>query len=51
LAVRYALGNGELAERARELAAWAAVNDGAARAAERVEQLALSQRGARAALR
>ena len=42
LAVRRALAERSLAERARELAAWAAANDGAARAAELVEQLARS---------
>jgi UDP:flavonoid glycosyltransferase YjiC (YdhE family) len=42
LAVRRALANPQLAARAQELAAWAAVNDGARRAAELVEQLALS---------
>ncbi len=42
LAVRRALADRGLALRARELAAWAAVNDGAERAAELVEQLALT---------
>jgi UDP:flavonoid glycosyltransferase YjiC (YdhE family) len=42
LAVRRALADGSLAARARELAAWAAAHDGAARAAELVEALALS---------
>ncbi len=46
LAVRHALANAALAERARELAAWAAAHDGAERAAELVEGLALSRRGA-----
>jgi MGT family glycosyltransferase len=40
LAVRRALRDGALRARARELAAWAAGNDGAARAAELVEALA-----------
>jgi UDP:flavonoid glycosyltransferase YjiC (YdhE family) len=39
LAVRRALGDSALGERARELAAWAAANDGATRAAELVEEL------------
>jgi UDP:flavonoid glycosyltransferase YjiC (YdhE family) len=51
LAVRYALAERSLAARARELAAWAAVNDGAVRAAELVERLALSRRGERAGIR
>ncbi len=38
-AVRRALREASLAARARELAAWAALNDGAARAAELVEEL------------
>jgi UDP:flavonoid glycosyltransferase YjiC (YdhE family) len=42
LAVRQALAEPSLAERARELAAWAAVNDGASRAADLVEQLVVS---------
>ena len=42
LAVRRALAEHSLADRARELAAWAAANDGAARAADLVEQLARS---------
>jgi UDP:flavonoid glycosyltransferase YjiC (YdhE family) len=50
LAVRYALANRGLAARARELAAWAAAHDGAARAAELVERLALSRRGSVAAV-
>ncbi len=41
LAVRRALSERSLADRARELAAWAAVHDGAARAADLVEQFAL----------
>ncbi len=40
LAVERALADGHLAARARQLAAWSSVNDGAARAAELVEQLA-----------
>jgi UDP:flavonoid glycosyltransferase YjiC (YdhE family) len=44
LAVRYALAERSLAVRARELGAWAAVNDGAVRAAELVEELAVSRR-------
>jgi MGT family glycosyltransferase len=40
LAVRRALSEGELSERARHLAAWAAEHDGASRAAELVEALA-----------
>jgi UDP:flavonoid glycosyltransferase YjiC (YdhE family) len=51
LAVRHALADGSLAARARELAAWAAANDGAVRAAELVEQLALSRPGASAGIR
>jgi UDP:flavonoid glycosyltransferase YjiC (YdhE family) len=42
LAVRRALADCSLARRARELAAWASRRDGADRAAELVEQLALS---------
>jgi UDP:flavonoid glycosyltransferase YjiC (YdhE family) len=45
LAVRRALANDLLARRARELAAWAATHDGATRAAELLEELALSRRG------
>ena len=41
LAVRRALSERPLAVRAHEVASWAAANDGAARAAELVEQLAL----------
>ena len=41
LAVRRALSERSLAARARELAGWAAANDGASRAADLVEQLAL----------
>jgi UDP:flavonoid glycosyltransferase YjiC (YdhE family) len=52
LAVRRALANRSLAGRARELAAWAAVNDGAERAAGLVEQLAATAaRGGRARTR
>jgi UDP:flavonoid glycosyltransferase YjiC (YdhE family) len=40
LAARRALGEASFAARARELGAWAASHDGAARAAELVEQLA-----------
>jgi UDP:flavonoid glycosyltransferase YjiC (YdhE family) len=40
LAVRRALAQRSLAARARELAAWAAVHDGADRAASLVEALA-----------
>ena len=40
LAVRRALSDAAMAARAQELAAWAAANDGAERAAELVEQLA-----------
>ena len=46
LAVRHALADGALAAHAREMAAWAVAHDGAERAAELVEQLALSRRGA-----
>jgi UDP:flavonoid glycosyltransferase YjiC (YdhE family) len=46
LAVRHALADASLASRARELAAWAAAHDGAERAAELVERLALTRRGA-----
>lgn len=42
LAVRYGLSQPELGARARELAAWAAAHDGAERAADLVEQLAMS---------
>ncbi len=42
LAVRHALADASVAERARELAAWAAAHDGATRAAELVEALAVS---------
>jgi UDP:flavonoid glycosyltransferase YjiC (YdhE family) len=48
LAVRRAMANPGLAVRARELAAWSAVNDGASRAAHLVERLALSRLGPRA---
>jgi UDP:flavonoid glycosyltransferase YjiC (YdhE family) len=44
LAVRRALDDPGLAARARELASWAAANDGATRAADLVEELALSSR-------
>lgn len=47
LAVRYALAEPRLAARARVLAAWAAGNDGAERAADLVEELA--RRGSSAA--
>jgi UDP:flavonoid glycosyltransferase YjiC (YdhE family) len=48
LAVRRALSEPSLGARARELASWAAAHDGASRAAELVEQLALqSSRRAR----
>ena len=47
LAVRTALGDGDLATRARELAAWATSHDGAERAADLVEELARG--GSRAA--
>ncbi len=43
LAVRRALADPGLALRARELAAWAAVNDGPGRASELVEQLAVTE--------
>ncbi len=45
LAVRRALGEPSLSARAGELARWAAAHDGAARAAELVEQLVLSRAG------
>jgi UDP:flavonoid glycosyltransferase YjiC (YdhE family) len=52
LAVRRALGDPALAARAGALARWAAANDGATRAAELVEALAVSpQRDARARTR
>ncbi|HEY6397044.1 MAG TPA: nucleotide disphospho-sugar-binding domain-containing protein [Solirubrobacteraceae bacterium] len=41
LAARHALSDPSLAARAKELAAWAAVNDGTLRAAELVEELAV----------
>ncbi len=47
LAVRRALADPSLAARARELARWAAANDGAERAAALVEQLAASPADAR----
>lgn len=46
LAVRRALSEPALAARARELAAWARVNDGAARAADLLEELAAAGRSA-----
>jgi|SRR5437588_3914789 len=46
LAVQRALADPSLAGRARELAAWAAAHDGASRAADLVEDLVVSQRGA-----
>jgi UDP:flavonoid glycosyltransferase YjiC (YdhE family) len=48
LAVRRALADPSLAERAATLQGWAAVNDGATRAAELVEALAVNQRDAHA---
>jgi MGT family glycosyltransferase len=45
LAVRRALGDAALAERASRLGAWAATHDGAARAADLVERLAVSRAG------
>jgi UDP:flavonoid glycosyltransferase YjiC (YdhE family) len=51
LAVRRALERPGLATRAQELAAWAARNDAPARAAELVEELAVSRRGAPARTR
>jgi MGT family glycosyltransferase len=48
LAARRALADRSLAAGARGLSEWAARNDGATRAAELVEQLALSRPGARA---
>lgn len=47
LAVRRALTHPALGERARELAVWSRANDGAGRAAELVEALAVSGSGAR----
>jgi UDP:flavonoid glycosyltransferase YjiC (YdhE family) len=44
LAVQRALARRSLRDRARQLAAWAAVNEGASRAAELIEQLARSER-------
>ena len=44
LAARRALGDTSLPDRARELAGWAAEHDGAERAAELVEELALRRR-------
>jgi MGT family glycosyltransferase len=51
LAARHALSDPALAVRARALSDWAAHNDGAARAAELVERLALSRSDARARTR
>jgi UDP:flavonoid glycosyltransferase YjiC (YdhE family) len=51
LAVRHALSDRSLAARARDLAEWAAANDGPERAAGLVERLALSRRGAGAGIR
>jgi MGT family glycosyltransferase len=51
LAARRALGNPALAERARDLAAWARSAGGARRAADLVEELALRRRGASARTR
>ena len=51
LAVRRALDDGSLAVRAGALAEWAATNDGASRAADLVQELALSRRGERARTR
>jgi UDP:flavonoid glycosyltransferase YjiC (YdhE family) len=45
LAARRALGDVAMAERASQLGAWAAAHDGAARAAELLEDLALSRDG------
>ena len=45
LAVRRALSKASLGARARELAGWTATRDGALRAAELVEELALQSRG------
>jgi UDP:flavonoid glycosyltransferase YjiC (YdhE family) len=45
LAVRRALGDVAIAERASQLAAWAAAHDGTGRAAALVEELALSRDG------
>jgi UDP:flavonoid glycosyltransferase YjiC (YdhE family) len=51
LAVRRALGDEQLALRARALARWAQDNDGPTRAAELVEELAFSRGAARARTR
>jgi UDP:flavonoid glycosyltransferase YjiC (YdhE family) len=51
LAVRRALDDPALTSRANSIAAWSRANDGAVRAAELVEQLALSRQGARARTR
>jgi UDP:flavonoid glycosyltransferase YjiC (YdhE family) len=50
LAVRYAMAQRSLGAHARELGTWAAAHDGAVRAAELVERLALSRRGSIAAV-
>ncbi len=51
LAVRRALSEHSLQQRARAISNWAAANDGPSRAAELVEQLAVSRRDARARTR
>ncbi len=51
LAVRRALEHPVMGARAQSIAAWARANDGAVRAAELVEQLALSRQGASARTR
>jgi UDP:flavonoid glycosyltransferase YjiC (YdhE family) len=51
LAVRHALSDGRLAAGAGELAAWAATHDGAACAADLIEELTLSERPTRRAVR
>jgi UDP:flavonoid glycosyltransferase YjiC (YdhE family) len=51
LAVRRALEHPAMGARARSIAAWAQANDGAVRAAELIEQLALSRQGASARTR
>jgi UDP:flavonoid glycosyltransferase YjiC (YdhE family) len=51
LAVRRALADVDVAERASQLAAWAAAHDGAAAAADLVEELAVRPAGARARTR
>jgi UDP:flavonoid glycosyltransferase YjiC (YdhE family) len=45
LAVRRAVSEASLGARARELASWAAAHDGASRAAEMVEELAIQGSG------